>query len=69
MAQTEAQLRAAKKYRKKFEYLQARVSEEEKEAISNHTTAMGESLNAFIRRAISEAMERDLNHKPKGHEE
>lgn len=69
MAQTEAQLRAAKKYRKKFEYLQARVSEEEKEAISNHATATGESLNAFIRRAISEAMERDLNHNPKNHEE
>lgn len=69
MAQTEAQLRAAKKYRKKFEYLQARVSEEEKEAISNHATVMGESLNAFIRRAISEAMEHDLNHKSKGHEE
>ena len=65
MAQTEAQLRAAKKYRKKFEYLQARVSEEEKEAITNHAKAMGESLNAFIRRAISEAMAHDLEEPSK----
>lgn len=65
MAQTEAQLRAAKKYRKKFEYLQARVSEEEKEAISNHAASMGESLNAFMCRAISEAMERDRKQSSK----
>lgn len=59
MSQTEAQLRAAKKYRKKFEYLQARVSEEEKEAVMNHAKTMGESLNSFMRRAIAEAIERD----------
>ena len=59
MAQTEAQLRASKKYRQKFEYLQARVPIDEKEAISKHAESMGESLNSFIRRAAAETMERD----------
>ena len=34
MAQTEAQLRASKKYRKKYVYLQARVTTEEKEILN-----------------------------------
>ncbi len=59
MAQTEAQLRASKKYRQKYEYLQARVTPAEKEAITAHAKAMGESLNVFMRRAITEIMERD----------
>lgn len=61
MSQTEAQLRAAKKYRKKFEYLQIRVPAEEKEAICKHVEATGESLNTFIRNAIAEAMERNTS--------
>ena len=61
MSQTEAQLRAAKKYRKKFEYLQIRVPAEEKEAICKHVEATGESLNTFIRNAIAEAMERSTS--------
>ena len=59
MAQTDAQLRASKKYHQKYEYLQARVTPEEKEAITAHAAAMGESLNAFMRRAFAETMERD----------
>lgn len=59
MAQTEAQLRASRKYRQKYEYLQARVTPSEKEAVTAHAEAMGESLNVFMRRAIAEAMERD----------
>ena len=59
MAQTEAQLRASKKYHQKYEYLQARVTPEEKEAVTAHAEAMGESLNAFMRRAFAETMERD----------
>ena len=59
MAQTEAQLRASKKYRQKYEYLQARVTPAEKEAVTAHAEAMGESLNAFMRRAFAETMERD----------
>lgn len=59
MAQTDAQVRAAKKYREKFEFLQTRLPAEEKAIITAHAEAMGESLNAFVRRAISEAIERD----------
>ena len=59
MAQTEAQLRASKKYHQKYEYLQARVTPEEKETVTAHAEAMGESLNTFMRRAFAETMERD----------
>ena len=59
MALTEAKQRANKKYRDKFEYLQARVLADEKEKICSHAEEMGESLNGFIRRAIAETMERD----------
>ena len=59
MAQTEAQLRASKKYHQKYEYLQARVTLEEKETVTAHAEAMGESLNTFMRRAFTETMERD----------
>ena len=59
MAPTEAQIRARKKYREKQEYLQARVSPEEKLAIEEHVNVTNESLSDFIRRAITETMERD----------
>ena len=59
MANSEAQVRALKKYREKFEYLQARMPAEEKEIITRHAEDMGESLNAFMRRAFAETMERD----------
>ena len=59
MAQTEAQLRASKKYHQKYEYLQARVTPDEKETVTAHAEAMGESLNTFMRRAFTETMERD----------
>ena len=59
MAQTEAQLRASKKYHEKFDNLQIRVPGGEKEMISHHAAGMGESLNSFVRRAISETMKRD----------
>ena len=59
MSPTEAQIRARKKYREKQEYLQARVSPEEKLAIAEHVNATNESLSDFICRAITETMERD----------
>lgn len=59
MAQTDAQIRAGKKYRKKQEYLQARVSPEEKAAVIAHAEFTGESLNDFMRRAFKETIERD----------
>ena len=59
MAQTDAQLRASKKYHQKYEYLQARVTPDEKDTVTAHAESMGESLNAFMRRAFAETMERD----------
>ncbi|MCD8051830.1 MAG: hypothetical protein LUE89_09155 [Clostridiales bacterium] len=35
----------------------------QKEAVREHAEAMGESLNAFVNRAIREAMERDKGAK------
>jgi predicted HicB family RNase H-like nuclease len=59
LAKTDAQIKADKKYRAKQEFLQARVSPEEKEAIIVHTRTTGESLNNFMRRAFSETIKRD----------
>lgn len=59
MGQTEAQLRASKKYHQKLDNIQVRVPQGEKAAIADHAAARGESLNGFVRRAISETMERD----------
>ena len=59
MAQTEAQLRASKKYHQKFDDLRIRVPAGEKVDIDSHAQAMGESTNAFVCRAIRETIERD----------
>lgn len=59
MSQTEAQLRASKKYHQKFDDLRIRVPMGEKDVIIEHATSRNESLNTFVRRAISETMERD----------
>ena len=61
MAQTEAQMRASKKYRNKYEYLQARVTPEEKVRVIAHVESTHESLNDFMRRAFSETIERDIS--------
>lgn len=39
--------------------LRARVSYAERDSIQAHAAERGESVNGFIKRAISEAMERD----------
>ena len=59
MAQTEAQLRASRKYHEKFDDLRIRVPAGEKEIIDAHAKSCGESMNGFVRRAIMEAMARD----------
>ena len=59
MAPTEAQIRARRKYREKQEFLQARVSPEEKAAIVAHAESRHESLSDFMRRAFVETIERD----------
>ena len=59
MKQTEAQLRASKKYHEKLDNLQIRVPKGTKAKIAEHATANGESLNAFVVRAISETIARE----------
>lgn len=59
MAQTEAQLRASKKYHEKLDNIQVRVPNGEKDTITEHAKGRGESLNGFVVRAIRETMERD----------
>ena len=61
MATTKAQLKATRKYLSKFDDLRIRVPLGEKEQISWHAAKHNESLNTFVRRAISETMERDNN--------
>jgi len=60
MSQTPAQLAASKKYhREKLDELKLRVPKGNKERIQEHAKAQGESTNAFIYRAVNEAIERD----------
>lgn len=56
---TEAQARAHKKYIAQFVETKVRMTPERRDAIKAYAEARGESLNAFINRAIDEAMEAD----------
>lgn len=60
MTTTEAQKKARDKWLKeKVADIRFRVPINEKELIQAHAKAQGESTNAFIYRAVKEAMERD----------
>lgn len=59
MKQTEAQLRASKKYLAKFEEIRIRLKAEDKQSIVEYAASKGESVNAFLIRAARETMERD----------
>ena len=60
MPATEAQKRASQKWQKdKVDDLRIRVEKGQREIIRNHAKTQGESLNAFVNRAIMETMERD----------
>lgn len=57
---SEAQRRAVDRYVKKnYDSFQVRVPKGRKETIKAHAEAQGESVNAFVARAISETMSRD----------
>ena len=56
---TEAQKRATAEYMKNKHTFRVIVTKEEEKQIKNHAKAMGESVNAFINRAIKEIMEID----------
>lgn len=59
MAYNEISKAATNKYRAKFSMLQIRVQQEERDKIAEHAAGRGESMTAFIRRAVRETMERD----------
>ena len=62
---TEAQAKAAKKCLKEsVEDVRIRVPKGQKAIIKSHAEKQGESMNAFVIRAIDEAMERDSGKKP-----
>ena len=56
---SEAQRRATNKYLEKFDEMRVRVPMGQKDVVKAHAEAQGESLNAFISRAIIETIQRD----------
>ena len=57
---TDAQKRAAEKYLKEsVEDVRIRVPKGQKAVIKAHAERQGESMNAFVVRAINETMQRD----------
>lgn len=66
MAYSEAMARAIKKYEaEKVERLTFRVAKGKKDIIQKHAAEQGESINAFLNRAVYETMERDEQEKAK----
>ena len=61
---TEAKKRANEKYLAKLVQIVFRVRKEDKERILQHADTQGESLNAFITRAVNETIERDKEKTP-----
>ena len=60
MSTTKAQQRAVNKYVKNnYDDVKFRVPKGDKEIIQSHAARQGESVNAFLNRAVKETMERD----------
>ena len=60
MPASKAQQKAVSKYMKEnYDVYQIRMKKGQKDTIKNHADSQGESINAFIGRAIQEAIERD----------
>lgn len=59
MALSDSQNRAAKKYQEKFDDIKLRVPNGDRAKLQEHAASKGESLNAFLIRAVNEAIERD----------
>lgn len=60
MSTSEAQLKANRKHLKeKVDHISFRVPKGQRKVIQAHAERMGESMNAFITRAVTEAMKRD----------
>lgn len=61
MATSEALKRAVKKYdQEKIDRIPMRVPKGKKSIIQEHAAKRGESINAFLNRAVDETIERDL---------
>ena len=63
MAYNEVGKAATNKYRAKYDMIQIRVEQGEREVISEHAAKHGESMNAFINRAIKETMAKEQDEK------
>ena len=62
MSTAEAKRRAKAKYlAENVDNIMVRVPKGQKEFIQGHAQSMGESTNAFINRAIKEAIDRDTD--------
>lgn len=60
MPASKAQQKAVSKYMKaNYDEIKVRVPKGQKEAIQTHAATRGESVNGFINRVISEAIERE----------
>lgn len=60
MASSEAAKRAVKKYdQEKIDRIAMRVPKGKREIIQTHAQEQGESINAFLNRAVDETIERD----------
>lgn len=58
-AKTAAQKKARKAYMHKFARVELRMTLQNRESVQAHAAARGESVNAFINRAIRNQIERD----------
>ena len=66
MTSSEAAKRAVKKYdQEKIDRIAMRVPKGKREVIQAHAQEQGESINAFLNRAVDETIERDQEKKKK----
>lgn len=56
---SDALKKAQQKYMEKFSVARVRMPRDNYERVQAHAEALGESVNGFINRAISETIERD----------
>ena len=60
MAYDERSKKSIDAYRSKLAFIRIRVSQDTRERISKHADNNGESINAFINRAIDETIQNDM---------
>lgn len=69
MPASKAHIKATNKWMAKaYDRINLTLPKGQKEVVQAHAQRMGESTNAFIGRAIAEAMERDDKGTEQGHE-